>query len=346
MAPVPPRMVTRYPPLMKKSILRTRPFRSALILLLLPLSSLQAAEKLKALIVDGQNNHDVWPKATIMMRQYLQESGLFEVDVARTKFLWKAGREKSFLPLAGAGEGEDLNDPKADPEFAPDFGKYQVVISNFGWNAAPWPEKTRKAFETYMAKGGGLVVVHAADNSWSDWPEYNKMIGLGGWGDRNEKSGPYVYYDKEGKLVRDTSPGSGGTHGAQGEFLLTVRDHDHPITKGMPDFWMHTQDECYSKLRGPAENMTILATACDSPALQAEGRNEPMLMVIQYHEGRVFHTTLGHDNEALQGVGFITTFLRGTEWAATGKVTQKIPADFPAKEKSSSRAFKVATESR
>jgi type 1 glutamine amidotransferase len=105
---------------------------------------------------------------------------------------------------------------------------------------------------------------------------------------------------------------------------------------------MHTKDECYSRLRGPAENLTILATACDSPALKAAGRHEPMLMTVDYHKGRVFHTTLGHDTEAFEGVGFITTFLRGTEWAATGKVTQKIPADFPSADKSSARPFQPA----
>ena len=317
-------------------------FRAAIGILLLPVFPLHAAEKLKALIVDGQNNHDVWPKSTVMMRRDLEATGLFEVEVARTRSLWNSGKEKAFLPLAGAGEGTEQKEPMPDPEFAPDFTKYNVVVSNFGWKAAEWPEKTRKAFEEYMANGGGLVVVHAADNSWAEWPEYNKMIGLGGWGGRNEKSGPYVYYDKDGKLVRDTSPGSGGTHGAKNEFLVTMRDREHPITKGLPDFWLHTKDECYSKLRGPAENMTILATACDSPALQAAGRNEPMLMVIQYHKGRVFHTTLGHDTESFQCAGFITTFLRGAEWAATGKVTQQIPADFPGKDKTSARPFQAA----
>jgi hypothetical protein len=190
-----------------------------------------------------------------------------------------------------------------------------------------------------MKNGGGLVVVHAANNSWANWPEFNKMIGLGGWGGRNEKSGPYVYFDANGKVIRDDSPGGCGSHGPQNEFLITMRDKEHPITKGLPDFWMHTKDECYSKLRGPAENMTILATAADTPALKQAGRNEPMLMVLHYEKGRVFHTTLGHDVEAFQGVGFIVTFLRGSEWAATGKVTQKIPQDFPAAEKATSRPY-------
>lgn len=301
-----------------------------------------AAEKIKALIVDGQNNHAVWPKSTVMMKQYLHDSGLFEVEVARVKFISNYKREESWLPLAGApGESEKSEKPLPDPDFSPDFAKYQVVISNFGFGAADWPEQTRKNFEEYMKNGGALVAVHAANNSWGGWPEFNKMIGLGGWGGRTEKAGPYVYYDADGKIVRDDSPGKCGGHGPQSEFLITMRDKEHPITKGVPDFWMHTKDECYSTLRGPAENMTILATAADTPALQKAGRNEPMLMVIDYGKGRVFHTTLGHDTEAFEGVGFITTFLRGTEWAATGKVTQAIPADFPSAEKASSRGFEL-----
>jgi type 1 glutamine amidotransferase len=311
---------------------------AASLLLSLPVS---AAEKLKALIVDGQNNHAVWPKSTVMMKQYLEASGLFEVEVARTRFISNFKREEDWLPLAGAGESEGTEKPVPDPDFAPDFSKYRIVVSNFGFGAADWPEPTRKNLETYMKNGGGLVVVHAANNSWGNWPEFNKMIGLGGWGGRNEKSGPYVYYDAEGKVVRKDEPGKCGEHGPQNEFLITMRDKIHPVTKGLPDFWMHTKDECYSRLRGPAENMTILATAADTPELKEAGRNEPMLMALSYGKGRVFHTTLGHDTEAFEGVGFIVSFLRGSEWAATGKVTQEIPADFPSPEKAATRGFEL-----
>ena len=109
--------------------------------------------------------------------------------------------------------------------------------------------------------------------------------------------------------------------------------------KNLPQLWMHGKDECYSTLRGPAENLTILATAADTENLKNAGRNEPMLMTINYEKGRVFHTTLGHDTPALECVGFIITFQRGAEWAATGKVTQPIPEDFPTAQKASGRAF-------
>ncbi len=305
--------------------------------LMLSLSS--EAKKIKVLIVDGQNNHEVWPKSTIMMKQYLEETGLFVVDINRTVFTWKAEREKAFLPLAGVGETQDLKKPKHDPDFSPKFKKYDVVISNFGWRAADWPLKTQKALENYMKAGGGFVSVHAADNSFPDWLEYNKMIGLGGWGDRNEKNGPYVYYTNEGELVRDNSPGNAGSHGPQHHIPITIRVEDHPITKGMPRVWMTAKDECYAKLRGPGENMIILATGKDMSGKAPTDRHEPILMVLTYGKGRIFHTTLGHDDYSCESVGFIVSFIRGVEWAATGKVSLPVPDDFPTADESKSREF-------
>jgi type 1 glutamine amidotransferase len=92
---------------------------------------------------------------------------------------------------------------------------------------------------------------------------------------------------------------------------------------------MHQGDELYARLRGPGKNMTVLATAHSDPANSGTGHDEPVLMTISYGQGRVFHTTLGHDINALSSIDFVVTFQRGTEWAATGKVTQKVPASFP-----------------
>lgn len=295
--------------------------------------------KLKVLIIDGENNHYIWPKTTMMMKDYLKQTGLFEVAVARKNFTWKGEDLIEKFPLEKPENTEAVKEPKFDPNFSPDFSKYNVVISNLGWKASELPEQTRKNLEDYMKNGGGLVVVHAADNSWGDWLEFNKMIGIGGWGGRNTESGPYLYYDQNDTFHRDPSEGPGGTHGAQREFIIKTRNSEHPIMKGLPTEWLHTKDELYEYLRGPAENVTVLATALSEKENPEKARNEPMLMVIDYGKGRTFHTTLGHMDYSMECVGFITTLQRGAEWAATGKVTQEIPEDFPSKKATSSRKW-------
>ncbi len=298
----------------------------------------QAAEPLRALIVDGQNNHAMWPKTTVMMKRYLEDSQLFEVDVARTAFTVNGEDLLTEWSLKGV-TSKALKQAQTDPDFKPAFKQYDVVISNFGHGAAPWPKETQIAMEKWMKAGGGLVVIHAADNSFPEWSAWNQMIGLGGWGNRNEKSGPWIYANEQGDVIRDPSPGRGGSHGQQHAFSVVIRDNQHPITKGMPVEWMHTQDELYDRLRGPALNMQLLATAFSDPSTNGSGRHEPMMFTVRYGKGRVFHTPMGHADYSQECVGFITALVRGSEWAATGNVTTNIPADFPTADATSTRPF-------
>lgn len=265
--------------------------------------------KIKTLIVTGQHNHN-WEVSHIAIKQILENSGLFAVDVAVSS---KAG-EYMF-------------------NFKPNFASYQLVVLDY--NGDRWPEETEDSFLNFVEQGGGVVIYHAANNGFRDWKEYNQITGFGGWENRDETDGPYIYL-KEGQLIYDgETPGSGGSHGAQHEFMLNCGNQDHPVTKGLPAMWRHAQDELYDRMRGPGIVKDVLFWAYSDPATRGSGRDEMAIFTVDYGKARIFHTTLGHagntldDNIAMQCAGFQVTLLRGAEWAATGEVTQQVPDDFP-----------------
>ncbi|MCX6925938.1 MAG: ThuA domain-containing protein [Verrucomicrobia bacterium] len=275
-------------------------------------TSLQSAETLQALLVAGYDKHGhPWQQTTPILTRLLTNSMRFTVEVAMVS-------------------------PQNAASFKPDFAKYQAVV--LYTHGAAWPAETYKALETYLAAGGGLVVIHNAVGAFEDWNEYRRMIGIGP-GDR--QSGVRLKFDEGKDQLLRMKPGEdwpSNGHGRQHEFVVKIRQPDHAITVGLPREWKHTNDELYHGLRGPAENMEVLATDYSAPETGGTGEHEPAVMTIRYGKGRVFHTTMGHDAVSMSCAGFQTIVLRGTEWAATGEITSvRLPDDFPTAAKSSSR---------
>lgn len=265
-----------------------------------------AGPRVHVLILDGESGgtYHNWQATTPIIKKELDETGLFDTEVLTAP------------PATG-----DFS------QFHPDWNKYQVVVMNYDAPDDRWSNDLKDSFEAYMKQGGGLAIIHASDNAFPHWKAFTEMAGIGGWRGRDEKSGPHWYF-QDGKLTSSDKPGRAGSHGLRKPFLVTVRDANNPIMKGLPKTWMHQGDELYSNLRGPG-GMTVLATAYSDPANRGSGVDEPQVMVSQFGKGRVFHTTFGHDGVALSSVDTVVLIQRGVEWAATGKVTQPVPASFP-----------------
>jgi type 1 glutamine amidotransferase len=273
------------------------------------------------LFIDGCHTHDTWPETSAAVRALLERSGHFAIDHVRA-------------PV-----------PEA---FSADFSRYAAVIPYYcppprrdGGPPLPaepqWPAETRQALERFVEAGGGLVIIHAASNAFAGWPEYNRMIGLGGWGGRGPEAGPHLYLSERGEVIRTDGPGPAGHHEPEFEYHIDVRAPGHPIMAGMPRRWLHCRDEVYGNLRGPGERLEVLASAFSGKTPEGTQRHEPVVMTIGYGAGRVFHTTLGHGLTALGCTGIEVLLARGTEWAATGRVTLPLPSDFPTEHATASR---------
>jgi type 1 glutamine amidotransferase len=276
----------------------------------------QKGKPIHVLIVDGFSNHD-WKQTSAVTKWMLEESGRFEVDI-------------STVPL----------DSIERTGWNPDFSKYAVVVqntNNIHNSRLRWPEKAEKQLEKYVSNGGGLYILHSANNAFSHWKEYDKMIGLG-W---RKSSGGFALEVEDSKKIKRIGPGDGkGTgHGDRFNALIEVFT-PHPINKGYPDKWQTANTEVYYFPRGPADNLSVLSCAFDSTSTK---KTWPVEWVVHYGKGRVYNSSLGHlwtgesYPPAYRCIGYQTTVIRAAEWLATGKVTFPVPADFPTAMKQSLR---------
>ena len=276
---------------------------------------LAVEQPVKVLIISGQNNHD-WKATTPYMKSILDKAGQFQTAVHDTP-------EKDAPPAQWDA-------------WRPKFRDYQCVLLNY--NGPLWPEPVRQDFVEYVHGGGGVVVIHAANNPFGGWKEFEQMVGLlwRWWG-----NGYSLYVDDAGQVIRE-EPGKGRQMG-HGDWVgwyswtMTVRDTEHPITKGMPAHWLHQKDELYHGQRGPAENVHILLTAYSEPGGKhhGTGKHEPIIWWVPYGKGRVVTNVMGHDVSSMQCLGFQVLLVRSCEWSATGRCVTPVPPDFPTAEKTS-----------
>lgn len=226
--------------------------------------------KIKCLLLTGANNHD-WKRSAPFVKKVLDDSGLFQVTLTE--------------------------DPSGALEDSASLASYQLLFSDY--NGPEWSEKAKANFEEAVAGGTGLVVMHAADNAFRGWVQYEKMVGL---------------------LWRE-----GTGHGQFQEIDVKIIDKDHPITRGVADF--RQWDELYHRLVHMHDvPYHVLATAWSNPEKGGTGNDEPVMVVTQYGKGRVYHHVLGHvweggDMRAFENEYFQQTLIRGCEWAATSEVT-------------------------
>ena len=288
---------------------------------------------IKVLIVDGFNNHN-WQLSTRLIREILLSAGNIDVDVTTT-------------PSSKAAKGWKT--------WRPQFSDYDVVLQNSSdikaTDGIRWPREVQLALEKFVSAGGGLLAFHSANNAFSDWPEYNNMLGLA-WRSADYGSAVVVHEsnsDKEGTEVKQwleyISKGRGGRtgHGKRRDVLVT-RFGDHAMHKDLPKHWRAADLEVYRYVRGPAKNLTVLSYASDLKT----NLFFPTEWTVAYGKGRVYTSTFGHVwhkntvPDAMRCSAAQTLLQRAVIWLANNEkrlrnITK--PVDFPDIDKVSLRGM-------
>ena len=265
-------------------------------------------DRIKVLIIDGFSNHD-WQRTSQLICAVLEPTKLFDISVTTAP--------------------NRTNDP-AYATWNPHFSEQQVVIQNCNsLGGKPlWPLQVRTNFEKFVREGGGVFIFHSANNSFPEWEEYNRIIGLG-W--RKKEYGYAISINEPGEIVR-TPPGqgSGTSHGARTDRVIH-RIGDHAIHFGLPRTWKTPLIEVYTHARGPAEHLSVLSWAEDPE----KKTRWPIEWTVEYGQGRIYNSTFGHvwinesDPINMRCAGFQTLLIRSLQWLAHRPVTYPVPIDFP-----------------
>jgi type 1 glutamine amidotransferase len=197
-------------------------------------------DKRRVLILSGRNNHD-WRTTTPFLRQLLEDTGRFDVRVIEEP----AGITAQTLAV------------------------YDLVVSDY---CGPrWGPATEQALVDFVRGGKGLVAIHGAAYGFSGhdvladrhvrtgiteppWKEHAEMVG-GSW----------------------PTPPSKQFHGARHSFKVSFVDRGHPVSKGLPESFVAT-DELYHQMT-VLPSAHVLATAWSDPTTGGTGKDEPILWV-------------------------------------------------------------------
>lgn len=267
--------------------------------------------KLKVLILSGKSNHN-WVYTAVSLNKII--NGIIGY--------------KSTVEFAA------INPFTGNVVGCRSLKNYSTIILNC--NDSRISLNSQKSLENYISSGGGLVVYHSGSNAFPKWKEFNKMIGVGGWGGRDEKDGPELYLIKS-KIVKNFNTSKAGYHGKVHSYRVNNIRCDHEILTGIPKIWLHAYDELYERMRGPVKNLEVLSSAYSKKKYGGLGREVPVIMTIRYNKGRIFHTTMGHvlynfSNNAFLCKGFREMIRRGVLWCSGQEIKQSVFVDFPNKD--------------
>ena len=201
-----------------------------------------------------------------------QDHGKGEHDYPAAQKMWISILNQS--PEISVSDARDWPDEKQ-------FSAADVLV--FCFRNHDWSAARLKQLDDFMARGGGVVILHAASISDSNPERLAETIGLAS----HPKRSKYLHTPLDLK------------------FAAIV----NPITEKLPK-QIHFLDEPYWPLIGDSKKVTVLAT------VKMEGADQPEVWTFEKGKGRAFGCIIGHYTWTHEDPLYRILVLRGIAWAA------------------------------
>jgi hypothetical protein len=210
--------------------------------------------------------------------------------------------------IAGGNRALELMGQKTGAyraDFSDDYGvfepanlaKYDAVILN-NTTQLKLPDAGKKqALLDFVRQGKGLVGIHAATDSFYDWPEAAAMVG--------------GLFD-------------GHPWGAGGTWAFKLDDPAHPLNRAWGGKGFKLQDEIY-QFKAPytrADRRVLVSLDLSDPTtggvqagVKRTDQDFAVAWLKRYGQGRVFYCSLGHAANVFQDPHVLRFYLDGIQYA-------------------------------
>ncbi|TAG09458.1 MAG: ThuA domain-containing protein [Verrucomicrobia bacterium] len=258
----------------------------------LPKTAHATPKKPRKLLVFSKTNgfrHESIATGKLALTELGKQTGAFEAIVSDDLENFEPERIQAFDAICFLNTTLNV--------FAPHPELWKTLTPEAQAEASEVEKRLKQSLMDYISKGGGFVGIHAATDTFYEWPEYGEM--MNGYFDGH----PWM---AEMDVSIKVEPGKS----------------DHPIVAMFENTRLDIKEEIY-QLKTPYNSSAVTMllrldtenTRMDIPGIHRKDNDFGVAWCRHWRKGRVFYTSLGHNHAIFWHPKILSHYLAGIQWA-------------------------------
>lgn len=262
------------------------------ILTALPSRPFATPEKKRNLLVFSRTNgfrHASIATGKIALEEMGKKTGAFETTISDDLSNFESENLSKFDAVCFLSTTLDV--------FSPHPKELEKLNEQEKFEAKVRTERLKKNLMSFIRSGRGFVGIHAATDTFYDWPEYGKMIN--------------GYFD-----------GHPWTAGTDVSIKVESGQEKHPLVAMFEGRNLEFKEEIY-QLKEPYDSKAVHMllrldtekTDMTIPGIKRKDNDFGVAWARRCGDGRVFYCSLGHNHEIYWHPAVLGHYLAGIQWA-------------------------------